>query len=181
MNVMAEAEPWRRGGLTEQALEVRLGRPADLPGVALLWARAQAARLGRPLPEHPGERELGLLASRLSPPGSWLLVAVQGSRVVGMAVGLLGRDRFGKGPVIPGLLHLSSVAVDPELWGQGIGGALLDMALDQARRRGHSRVQLWTQADNWRARRLYESRGFRPTGASRIDEWGEQIIHHIRG
>ena len=40
-------------------------------------------------------------------------------------------------------------------------------------------VELWTQTDNARARRLYERRGFRPSGREK-DEFEERIVHYQR-
>jgi GNAT superfamily N-acetyltransferase len=64
--------------------------------------------------------------------------------------------------------------------GAGIGGRLLDRVLDEARRRGYVRVQLWTHAGNQRARRLYEQRGFERTGREKGDDRGELFIHYAR-
>ena len=62
--------------------------------------------------------------------------------------------------VPPDLLYLDLVAVDPEAQGDGVGGALLDLVVDEARRRGKTAVGLYVIARNWRARALYERRGF---------------------
>jgi ribosomal protein S18 acetylase RimI-like enzyme len=61
----------------------------------------------------------------------------------------------------------------------GIGGRLVDTLLPEARSRGYDRAQLWTQFDNARARRLYEGRGFVPSGREK-DEFGERIVHYQR-
>jgi GNAT superfamily N-acetyltransferase len=47
--------------------------------------------------------------------------------------------------------------------GGGIGEALLDAAIEWLREQGMPRVALGTAAQNERARRLFERRGFRPT------------------
>jgi len=67
------------------------------------------------------------------------------------------------------------VFVAPERW--GVGGRLVDALLAEAR--GYDRAQLWTQADNPGARRLYEGRGFRRSGREK-DELGERILHYER-
>jgi len=80
----------------------------------------------------------------------------------------------GAGAVIPGGLFLGLVFVLPERWGEGIGGAIMDAVLAEAKRRGYSRVTLWTHEDNVRSHRLYRRRGFSPTGRIQAGE-GEWI------
>jgi GNAT superfamily N-acetyltransferase len=79
----------------------------------------------------------------------------------------------GPGTVTPGGLFLGLLFVVPERWGEGIGGAILDAVLAEAKRRHYSRVHLWTHEDNERSHRLYRSRGFSPTGrtADGEGEW----------
>jgi ribosomal protein S18 acetylase RimI-like enzyme len=48
--------------------------------------------------------------------------------------------------------------------GSGVADALVDQVLDDARHRGLDRVTLEVAEGNLPARRLYERRGFRPTG-----------------
>lgn len=48
--------------------------------------------------------------------------------------------------------------------GSGLGPALMEAALTEARRRGHSRMLLGVHPDNQRARRFYERTGFRVIG-----------------
>jgi GNAT superfamily N-acetyltransferase len=69
--------------------------------------------------------------------------------------------------------------VAPERWDQGIGGRLVEAVLAEARARGYDRAQLWTQADNPGAQRLYEGRGFRCSGWEK-KKFGERILHYER-
>ena len=112
---------------------------------------------------------------------AFLIVADADSPVVGMAVGMQGRTQEGAGQPIEGLCHVSMIFVAPQCWGEGVGGRLVDATLDEARSRGYSRVQLWTQNDNPRAQRLYEGRGFTRTGRQKKDEdLGEWIMQYAR-
>jgi GNAT superfamily N-acetyltransferase len=83
----------------------------------------------------------------------------------------------GPGTVTPGGLFLGHLFVLPERWGEGIGGAILDAVLAEAKRRHYSRIHLWTHEDNERSHRLYRSRGFSPTGrtADGEGEWARDI------
>ena len=58
------------------------------------------------------------------------------------AEALRGED--GAGPVIHGGWFLSYLFVVPERRGEGIGGAILDAVLAEAKRRDCSRMHLWT-------------------------------------
>jgi len=63
--------------------------------------------------------------------------------------------------------EIANLAVSPNAWGEGIGRALLDSALEEGRRRDVSAVYLEVRDSNDRARRLYRSRGFEEVGRRR--------------
>ena len=63
------------------------------------------------------------------------------------------------------------VFVDPERWGRGVGGQLLDALHEEMRAGGWTTSSLWTRSSNDRARRLYEGRGYQLTGD----------VKHLRG
>jgi [ribosomal protein S18]-alanine N-acetyltransferase len=60
-------------------------------------------------------------------------------------------------------IHLTRIAVHPDVQGRGIGRLLLADAIDYARREGARGVTLNTQTSNARSQRLYQVYGFRPT------------------
>lgn len=80
----------------------------------------------------------------------------------------------------PGLeCHLAELYVAPQYRGRGDGGALLDAALDTARRRGADTMDLGTAEDDTAARALYASRGFRQTdqpGDGPVNLWYEREL-----
>ncbi|HMK91684.1 MAG TPA: GNAT family N-acetyltransferase, partial [Thermoleophilia bacterium] len=97
----------------------------------------------RPAPGHPLWR---VLRRHLPPPAaarawlhSWLIHTVS---------------------VGPDCLYLDYVAVEPAAQGEGVGGALLELVIDEARRRGKTSVGLYVIDRNRAARRLYERHGF---------------------
>jgi ribosomal-protein-alanine N-acetyltransferase len=61
-------------------------------------------------------------------------------------------------------LHVNNVAVRPEFRGQGLGSALLQTTLDQARRRNAKVAQLEVRAGNHEAQKLYQKCGFAVAG-----------------
>jgi [ribosomal protein S18]-alanine N-acetyltransferase len=61
-------------------------------------------------------------------------------------------------------VHITNVAVRPDLRRQGIGRALLSAIVDDARQRGAKTVALEVRPSNREARTLYDSYGFRVVG-----------------
>jgi GNAT superfamily N-acetyltransferase len=116
--------------------------------------------------------------ARLRDPDSWLLMATEGGTPVGMTCSEPLRGEGRTGPVVLGGVFLNLIYVLPERWGEGIGGILLDAVVAEARRRGSAQIRLWTdEEDNERAKRLYASRGFAPTGrvAGGAGEWALEL------
>jgi ribosomal protein S18 acetylase RimI-like enzyme len=64
------------------------------------------------------------------------------------------------------------LAVDPGMQGRGIGRALLDAAVEEARQRGARRLTLRVLSTNTAARAAYEAAGFEVEGVLR----GEFVI-----
>jgi len=56
--------------------------------------------------------------------------------------------------------YLEELYVAPAKRGQGLGRALLEAAMETARRQGAARIELGTSEDDTAARALYESAGF---------------------
>ncbi|MEV4510210.1 GNAT family N-acetyltransferase [Dactylosporangium sp. NPDC049525] len=79
---------------------------------------------------------------------------------------------------LPGLAHVSMVAVHPDRWGRHLGGVVMARAQLEARHAGYTRAQLWTHETNHRAQRLYERLGWTPSGRTTLDERGERIRHY---
>jgi len=159
------------------AISVRRGAE-DIEPALLVWRAAEEARRGgRPASPEQGDR----VRAHVENPDAFLFVAESGGPVVGMAVGMQGLADDGAGPPTRGLCHVGAVFVGPDHWGEGVGGALVDAVLAEARSRGYDRAQLWTHANNGRAHKLYERRGFRRTGRESVIDPGETIAHYARG
>jgi ribosomal protein S18 acetylase RimI-like enzyme len=66
--------------------------------------------------------------------------------------------------------------IEPNYWGRGIGGMLLDIAANSARQADKQQLLLWTRAeDNERARGLYERKGYSLTERTRISQHGHGL------
>ncbi len=161
------------------AIVIRLGSPADVEVAASVYERSNLARRQGVWPEQASR--IKHVAARLREPSSWFLLAEDGSSCVGMAAVEPMRGGDGAGAVVPGVLFLNLVYVVPERWGQGIGGVMLDALIDEAGRRGYSRVHLWThEQQNERAHRLYRSHGFARTGRTTQDGEGALTGEWVR-
>ncbi len=157
---------------------LRGGRPEDIDAAVAVWRVASAARRGG-RPTSP-QREERVRASARKP-DAFLVIADDSGTIVGMALAMQGLADDAAGPPVPGLCFIAMVFVVPDRWGQGIGGRIVDAVLAEAGPRGYDRAQLWTQANNLRAQRLYEGHGFRRTGREMDDDLGERIVHYERG
>lgn len=142
-------------------LTTRVGSAADAVAVAHLWTTAGIARqaeLGPPLGpvagagHHEAEQQVCL---RLADTARFVVLVEDAGDPVAMAlvVQAFARDGASRGP-LPGLAHVSMVAVRPDRWGQRLGAVVMDWTQLQARNRGYTRAQLWTHETNRRTQRL---------------------------
>jgi ribosomal protein S18 acetylase RimI-like enzyme len=108
-------------------------------------AQAQGPRTGARVAESiaPATRDDALV-----------LVAVADGRIVGYASVHRVKPTFARH------VGVFSTEVHPEFQRRGIGRALMRGSLQWAQARGIERFELYTRADNERARALYESEGF---------------------
>ncbi len=156
---------------------LRSGTSADASAMGALWDEAtRVRRAGLDL----SEPEALDAAQTLALPETFSIIAEAGGTLIGMAIGLPARDDEGRGSPIPGLCHISMVAVSPDWWGRGVGRRIITALLDAIRERGYTEAQLWTQQSNTRARRLYDAFGFTPSGREKLDNAGEPILHFHR-
>ncbi len=59
----------------------------------------------------------------------------------------------------------------PDHWGNGLGSRAVEMVMEAMDERGASIAELWCLEENGRARRLYESLGWRPTPDRQQAPW----------
>jgi len=105
-----------------------------------------------------------------------LLVVVDDQRIVGFACfGPKGGD-----DAAPHIGQLYAINLDPDVWGRGLGGALLTDATDRLTELGYVEAVLWVVPDNQRARRLYESAGWVDDELRRDDEVFGVVVPEMR-
>lgn len=90
----------------------------------------------------------------------------------------LGPERDPDAP--PDIGQLYAINLDPDVWGRGIGRALLNAATDRLRELGYVKAVLWVVPDNQRARRLYESEGWSDDDLRRDDEVFGVVVSQMR-
>jgi GNAT superfamily N-acetyltransferase len=96
--------------------------------------------------------ELAGLPEPYSPPGGCLLIAKRGSEAVGV---------IGLKPLAPGVAEIKRLYVTPEARGAGLGRALAERALAEARDKGYERVRLDTHRPSMaEAIAMYRKLGF---------------------
>jgi ribosomal protein S18 acetylase RimI-like enzyme len=98
-------------------------------------------------------------------PGEEVVVAEEEGTVVGFASVGPSRDEDANGEGEVWAIYLSA-----DRWGQGIGKALMDAALDSLRQAGFTVATLWVLDANERARRFYETGAWVPDGATKEDD-----------
>jgi RimJ/RimL family protein N-acetyltransferase len=69
-----------------------------------------------------------------------------------------------------GLVYL--LYIRPEVWGRGVGTALMHAAMDSFHDLGMREAVLWVLRDNQRARTFYEGLGWKPDGQTTTADYG---------
>jgi ribosomal protein S18 acetylase RimI-like enzyme len=88
------------------------------------------------------------------------VVIADDEQLVSMALAEPFKDQDGAGPVMSGAGHVSMVFVDPDRWGERLGGCLLHALHIEMCGATCAKASLWTRVSNERARRLYSRSGY---------------------
>lgn len=110
-------------------------------------------------------------------PCSGTLVAELDGKVVAFVTILRTRDDDDDSSKVG---EIGSIYALPEVWGRGIGRALMKAAIARLTDAGYSSATLWVLDTNARARRFYEAGAWRPDGAAKHDDRGKFVLHEIR-
>src|SRR5439155_17678230 len=113
-----------------------MGDAADVAAAVSVYERSNLARRRGVWPNRAARVEH--VRAHLGDPASWFFLATDGPDAVGMASAESLRGEDGAGRVIAGGCFLNLLFVVPERWGEGIGGAILDAVLVEAKRRRYS-------------------------------------------
>jgi GNAT superfamily N-acetyltransferase len=139
-------------------------RPGDIGRVVELHGELYAREYGL---DHTFEgyvaAGLGEFAKSFDGGRDRLWLAEEGGRLVG-SVAIAGHQ--------DGAAQLRWFLVRPEARGSGLGGTLLNEAVEFCRGRGFRSVFLWTISELKAAAHLYRRAGFTPTERKTHDIWG---------
>lgn len=134
-----------------RAARISAAQTSDIPVVRRLF-RAYADSLPFSLAFQGFAAELAGLPGPYSPPAGCLLLAKEGS----LAVGIVGLK-----PLAAGIAEIKRLYVAPEARGNGLGRALAERAIAEARAKGYGRLRLDTHRPSMAAAiALYRGLGF---------------------
>ena len=133
----------RRGGSADLELVFAIQREASLAGFANVFPPE--------LYPYPDAAVRAELRTQLADPANITLI-----------------DGGGRGFALVGNDWLQRLFVRRAAWGTGLADELHAAALDALRELGATSASLWCLAENARARRFYEKRGWRLNGTTRV-------------
>jgi ribosomal protein S18 acetylase RimI-like enzyme len=158
------------------SLALRPATPADAAALADLGTRSFVAAFG---PLYKANDLAAFLAEyrteahylgELADPGTRIRLAEEGGSLLGYSLLVLGKgsdERPAPHPERPAFL--SQLYCAPDATGRGVGGALMDQALAEARGWGADAMQLSVFSRNFGAQRFYARYGF--TKVADISFW----------
>jgi ribosomal protein S18 acetylase RimI-like enzyme len=152
----AHVRSWQSGYVDVVSNDFLKGLSLDLPRRTLLWQT----------------RILGAEAE-----GTFVLVGEIDGEVAGWLS--CGTHR-GADIDVSSLGEVYACYVDPVYWRQGVGSALMDVALERLAHTGFTKAVLWVLADNSLARSFYEHHGWRTDGAQKMYELANERYLEVR-
>lgn len=165
-------------------IELRRATPADIETVIEL-VDTEIGRYREWAPDWTPIGPTPEMRERLSPlyeddARAWILLAFDGDEAVGVVSLSLITGADARVPP-EDTVYLWQMFVRRDRQGSGLGGALLDRLIEEARRRGFRQVVLWTPAGAAQARRFYEREGFELTGEEDPDSsFGLPLVQYGR-
>jgi GNAT superfamily N-acetyltransferase len=159
--------------MTDQATIRQLGEPGDLGWVVMAHGEVYAQEFG-------WDGSFEALVSRIvadyatdrDPRREAAWIAELGGRRVGCIFCVADAEH-------PATAKLRILLVDPEGRGRGLGGRLLDEALEFAGEAGYERVRLWTNHPLVAARHLYLERGFELLEEEPHHSFGADLVGQV--
>ncbi|MFF8378689.1 GNAT family N-acetyltransferase [Streptomyces sp. NPDC015661] len=159
-------------------MSIREACPEDAAAVAVVHVRSWRAAYRGLVPDRyldalDTEERTAVWRERLTAPDRpAVLVATGGDgRVVAFSC---------VRPCPDGTAELAALYALPEVWGTGVGRALLAASTEALVAAGFREAALWVFAGNARGRRFYEAGGWRPDGTAVREETGGRVLEELR-
>jgi GNAT superfamily N-acetyltransferase len=156
-------------------MEVQVRRAAveDAAAIAVVHVRAWRVAYHGLMPDElldglsVTRRETNWREALTGEQGPEVLVAMHDGVVVGFCAAVFPSRDADAGEHVA---EIEATYVDPDVWGAGVGRALMVVALAGLRAGESHAVTLWVLAENHHARDFYAQFGFEPDGAQTTDE-----------
>lgn len=180
---LAESEPWSGGDrramvlyiLTRGEPVIRTAVPADAAAIAAVHVRSWQWAYRGQLPDtfldglsETLERRTAMWRDRLEQGReqgrTWV------AEVDGQIAGFADAGPSREGDATPETGEVNAIYLEQRVAGMGAGRALFARAIEFLRQQGYRMATLWVLSSNDRARRFYEKAGWRPDGATKVEE-----------
>jgi len=141
-------------------LIIREAREADLAALIALFAADDVGGHGDTINAAAFPDYLKAFSTISASPDQTLYTAERDGEVVGTFQTMVTTSLTGRGS---SSMIIEAVQTRADMRGQGIGAAMIDFAIAEAKRRGVRLVQLTSNAKRKDAHRFYERLGFKPS------------------
>ncbi|MFD7547199.1 GNAT family N-acetyltransferase [Streptomyces sp. NPDC059578] len=162
-------------------MRIRPARATDAAAVAQVhvrtWQTAYAGIVPQPfldaLDIQEATRTWTALLTGMARPRTDVLVTEDGPSILAFA-------GFGPAEHAPHRAEVNTLYAHPDVWGTGVGRDLLAATVTAMHRAAYTDATLWVLADNTRARRFYETAGWRFDGTTTQDHDGGAVLDKLR-
>ncbi|MGR9435087.1 N-acetyltransferase family protein [Rhizobium leguminosarum] len=139
---------------------IRRASREDLPALVAMFAADALGGHGDTTEAEAFPDYLGAFAVVEASPDQTLYVAERGGEVVGTFQTMVTTSLTGRGS---SAMIIEAVQTRADMRGQGVGAAMIEFAIAEAKGRGIRRVALTSNAVRRDAHRFYERLGFKPS------------------
>lgn len=139
---------------------IRRARGEDLPALVAIFAADALGGHGDTTDTEAFQDYIRAYAVIEASPDQTLYVAERGGEVVGTFQTMVTTSLTGRGS---SSMIIEAVQTRADMRGQGIGAAMIEFAIAEAKGRGVRLVQLTSNAQRKDAHRFYERLGFKPS------------------
>ena len=167
-------------------IKVRTAMPKDAPRIAEIhvetWQHAYRGQvpdafldnLSSTLGERTKKWQETLLKRQR---GMRVFVAEMGKQIVGFCIVNPCRDEDMDKKAVG---ELGAIYIDARYMNRGVGSALLKESLGFLKKEGFNKATLWVLDSNEKARKWYESKGWKVEGKTKVDDRNDVQLHEVR-